>query len=199
MANTLASLMSAVRPYTCPITACTSSSFPGRSSHGFSFKISIPKELPCPASNPYPATFCTCFTCGICSMRSSIRFITSSVVRSELPAAVLTLTNTTPWSSSGTRLVFVVFISTTSKAMEAIRSDPVSHRRLMKKRTMPLYFSTTTSKAALNALRKRVAKFCFWVPSSLMYGFSSRAQSAGLSVRAFTAEIPTATAIVSPN
>ena len=83
--------------------------------------------------------------------------------------------------------------------MEAIRSDPVSHRRLMKKRTMPLYFSTTTSKAALNALRKRAAKFCFWVPSSLMYGFSSRAQSAGLSVRAFTAEIPTATAIVSPN
>ena len=71
-------------------------------------------------------------------MRCSMRFITSSVVRSELPAAVLTLTNTTPWSSSGTRLGFVVFISTTSRAILATRSPPVSQRCLMKKSTMPL-------------------------------------------------------------
>ena len=44
--------ISAVRPYTCPITACTLSSLSGRSSQCFSFKMNIPKELPCPASKP---------------------------------------------------------------------------------------------------------------------------------------------------
>ena len=55
------------------------------------------------------------------------------------------------------------------------------------------------SKAVLNALRKRAAKFSFCVPSSLIYGFRIRAHKAGLSVNALIAEIPTATAIVRPN
>ena len=128
-----------------------------------------------------------------------MRSITSFVVLSELPGAVLTLTNSTPWSSSGTNPVFVVFISTASSATEHANSPHASQRRLMKSSTTVLYLATSTSKAELNARRKRAAKFCFSVPSSLIYGLSSSAQSAGLSVRALMAERPTATAIVSPN
>ena len=132
-------------------------------------------------------------------MRFSIRIITSLVVFNELPAAVLTFTNTTPWSSSGTKLVLVVFIKKANSTTEATRSVHTIHLRLIKNNTPFLYLSIIASKAALNALRKRAAKLFFSVPSSLIYGFKNKAHSAGLKVSALTAEIPTATAIVKPN
>lgn len=97
-----------------------------------------------------------------------MRLITSSVVFSELPAAVLTFTKTTPWSSSGTKLVFVVFIRNASSTTEQASSDQTIHFRLIKNSTPFLYFSTIESNAALKALRKRAAKLLFCVPSSLI-------------------------------
>ena len=125
--------------------------------------------------------------------------ITSLVVANELPAAVVTLTNNTPWSSSGTRLVFVVFIRKNNRTTEQANIDHISHLRLIKKSTPFLYLAIRASKAVLNALRKREAKLFFCVPSSLIYGFSISAHNAGLRVNALIAEIPTATAIVRPN
>ena len=51
---------------------------------------------------------------------------------------------------------------------ESASNDHPSQRRLMNSNTIFLYFSTTASKAVLNALRKREAKLFFSVPSSLI-------------------------------
>ena len=102
------------------------------------------------------------------AMRSPMRFITSLVSWSELPGAVVTLTMIVPWSSSGTRPVLVVFISTKSAAKASASVDHMSQRRLMKNITPCLYLLIMAVKIALNALRKRAAKL------SRISPFSSR-------------------------
>jgi len=130
--------------------------------------------------------------CETCSM-------TLWVSASEEPGAVVTLTMIVPWSSSGTRPVLVVFISRASAAMVRPSVDHISHLCLMKSITPCLYLLTKAPNAVLKALRKRAAKLSRISPFSSRYGFRIMAQSAGDSVRALTAERPTATAIVIPN
>ena len=161
--------------------------------------IHIPYEGPCPAIIPYPEMALKSRICGIFSRRRLISSITLVVSASDEPGASVTFTITVPWSSSGTRPVFVLFISTISRPNASASVDHMSHLCLMKSSTPCLYFLTMTPNAALKALRKRAAKLSRISPFSSRYGFMIRAQSAGDSVRAFTAERPTATAIVIPN
>ncbi len=106
--------------------------------------------------------------CGIDLMRSEISSMTLWVSASDEPGAVVTLTMMVPWSSSGTRPVLVLFISTTSAASARPRVDHMSHLCLMKSSTPCLYLSIIVSKAVLKALRKRAAKL------SRIWPFSSR-------------------------
>ena len=66
----------------------------------------------------------------------------------------------------------------------------------MKSSTPCLYLLIRVLNPELNALRKRAAKLSRISPFSSRYGFRIMA---GESVRAFSAEMPTATAIVIPN
>ena len=84
--------------------------------------------------------------------------MTLSVSASEVPGAVVTLTMTVPWSSSGTRPVLVEFINTTKAANDNPSVAHISHLCLMKNMTPCLYLPTMALNAVLNALRKRAAK-----------------------------------------
>lgn len=117
----------------------------------------------------------------------------------DVPGLAFMLIITVPVSSSGISPVFVVRIRNASSRMEAKIVLHISHFRLTKKSTERMYRSVRTSNDALNALRNRAAKLAFVFPFSSLYGRSISAQSAGESVKALTAEMPTATAIVIPN
>ena len=132
------------------------------------------------------------------SLRStsfSMLFVSASV----LPGEVVTETKTVPVSSSGMRPVFVVFTSTNRSTQTATRAMPIIHLRLNKYFTPTLYLRTILPKAASKAKWKREEKLSLLPSVASEWGVMMRAQSAGLSVRALTADMPTATAIVRPN
>ena len=122
-----------------------------------------------------------------------------SVSARVLPGAVVTETNTVPVSSSGIKPVLVVFTSTPRNTQTAIRAMPATHLWLKKYFTPILYLFTILPKAASKAIWKRDEKLSFFPSSAFIWGVMIRAHKAGLSVRAFMAEMPTATAIVRPN
>ena len=71
------------------------------------------------------------------------------VSASELPGAVVTLIMIVPWSSSGTRPVLVLFISSTSPIIARPSVAQVSHLCLMNTMTPRWYFLSTALKAVL--------------------------------------------------
>ena len=73
------------------------------------------------------------------------------------------------------------------------------HLRLKKNFTPPLYLKRIRLKDVSKALWKREEKLSFCPLDVSIWGVISKVHKAGLNVNAFTAEIPTATAMVSPN
>ena len=139
------------------------------------------------------------YICGIPLMRFSTSFMMLLVSESVLPGAAVTETNSVPVSSSGINPVLVVLTSTASKIQFTASATPTSHLRRKKNFTPILYLLTKRPKAVSKAMWKRDEKLIFLPSSACMWGVMMSAQSAGQVVRAFNADIPTATAIVKPN
>ena len=119
--------------------------------------------------------------------------------RSEVPGAVVTFTMIVPWSSSGTRPVLVLFISRTSAANARPSVDHISHLCLMKSSTPCLYLLIRAAESRVECLAEAGRKVVAHLSVFVEVRFQDEGASAGESVRAFNAEIPTATAIVIPN
>ncbi len=83
------------------------------------------------------------------------------------PGTADTCTMMVPWSSSGTRPVFVLFMSSTSPASAAASVPHMSHLCLMKASAPNLYLFRTAVKAVLKTLRKWAAKLSFVSPVSV--------------------------------
>ena len=130
---------------------------------------------------------------------ASISANTLSVSAILVPGGVRTSILIDPISSLGTRPVLVVFMRYASPPQAIINNMTVSHLRLNINSTTCLYLFTTAPNPASNALWKRLEKLAFCPGMTSSCGVIIMAQRAGESVSELINEIPTATAIVSPN
>ena len=160
--------------------------------------INIPYEGPEPVKEN-PGMAAQYSISGICLKFSSSWSMISDVRCNDVPEGVFRLTIMVPVSSSGISPVGVVRIKYTNSTSETASVPHISHRFSMNNNTPRVYLPDMIVNEALNALRKRAAKLFFSLPFSSLYGFISKAQRAGESVKALIAEMPTATAIVIPN